>query len=140
MRRVALAVAIAVPLAILVAAGALGAVYRGAGTNDPEMPVKVTVSDKKVDFSYSDVLVHCSDGSQVRQGGAVHSARLNGEGKFKDTLDVEGEDESTIDFTTSIVRGHVTQKKAWGTVAYELEYDGGDCHSSEVHWTAKRRP
>lgn len=139
MKRVVAAAALAVPLAVVLAASAYGSIYRGAGTADPQMPVKVTLTGTKVDFSYSDVLVTCSDGSQVRQGGAVHVARLTPDGRFRDMLAVEGENTSTIDFTTSLVRGRVTTKKAWGSVVYELEYDGGECHSAEVHWAAKRR-
>ncbi len=103
------------------------------------MPVKVVVDERNVSFSYSDVLVNCTDGSQVRQGGAVQKGRLNGEGRFKDVLEVEGEDTSDVDWTTSVIHGKVTEKKASGTLSYELSYDGGDCESGEVRWSAKRR-
>ncbi len=133
----ALVVTAAASVSFAEAAGAI--TYRGGGVDDPGMPVKVVVDGRNVSFSYSDVLVDCTDGSQVRQGGAVQKGRLNGEGRFKDVLEVEGEDTSNVDWTTSVVAGKVTEKKATGTLSYELEYDGGDCESGEVRWSAKRR-
>jgi len=139
MKRAGLVAASAAALALVLAASAAAAIYRGAGSDDPGMPVKVTLQGRDVSFRYSDVLVNCSDGSRVRQGGAVHSGRLNSEGRFKDTLEVEGDDDSTIDLTTSVVKGRVKGKKAWGSVVYELDYEGGDCHSGTVKWSARRR-
>ena len=139
MRRVTAPLLLALAVAVLQASPALGAIYRGTGTDDPQMPVKVAVDGREVTFRYADVLVDCSDGSQVRQGGAVHAGRLNSENRFKDTLEVEGADTSHIDLTTSVVGGKVTARKAWGTVVYDLSYDGGECHSGEVRWSAKRR-
>ena len=139
MRRVGCILLAAGALAIGLAAPAQASTYRGAGVGDPGMPVKVVVEGRNVNFSYADVLVNCTDGSQVRQGGAVQKARLGPDGRFKDALEVEGDDASNVDWTTSIVHGKVTEKKATGTLSYDLSYDGGDCESGEVRWVAKRR-
>jgi hypothetical protein len=124
-------IALLVALAALAAPALANAVtYRGAGVDDPEMPVKVKVVDGLVTFEYTQVLVACTGGTEVRQGGAVHSAHLNERSRFRDTLTIEG--------TTSLVRGAINPKRATGTVAYELVYEGGECHSGKLEWRAKR--
>jgi hypothetical protein len=124
-------------LALAAAASAIAAlpasarVYRGAGVDDPEMPVKVKLSGTDVIFEYTDVRVGCSDGSEPRQGGASHSDRLNDRRRFRDRLEIEG--------ATSLVKGKVRDQRATGTLHYDLAYEGGECHSGKVEWKAKRK-
>jgi hypothetical protein len=124
-------------LALAAAASAIAAmpatalVYRGAGVEDPEMPVKVKLTGADVIVEYTDVRVGCSDGSEPRQGGASHSDRLNDRRRFKDRLALEG--------ATSVVKGKVRDRKATGTLRYDLAYEGGECHSGKVGWKAKRK-
>lgn len=125
--------AIATVLVFSLAAGATAsaAVFRGSASDDPKMAVKLTLSAGAVTFEYSDVLTGCSDGSQVRQGGAVHETVLNELGKFKDTLAKDG--------VTSTVRGKLGGARATGVVHFEFAYDGGECNSEKVEWKARRK-
>jgi hypothetical protein len=120
----------------LVAAPAAGTgpdtvTYRGAGVDDPAMPVKLKRTGRSVRLAYTDVLVGCTDGSDPRQGGASHLAALNARNRFKDRLEVGR--------ATSVVRGRVRRNRASGTIAYTLRYDGGECRSGELEWRARRR-
>jgi hypothetical protein len=130
-RLAARAFAAGVALSLMLAAVAVAATYRGAGVDDEQMPVKVKLTGSDLVFDYTDVLVGCSDGSTPRQGGASHTDRLNERNRFKDRLEIGG--------ATSLVRGKVTEKKATGTLTYDLVYEGGECHSGEVEWKAKRK-
>ena len=40
---------------------------------------------------------------------------------------------------TSVVGGKVGARRATCTITYEMEYDGGECHSGVVEWKAKRK-
>ena len=130
-RLAATALAAGIVLTLSLAAVANGSTYRGAGVDDEQMPVKLKLTDGDLIFDYTDVLVHCSDGSSPRQGGASHTDRLNQRNRFKDRLEIGG--------ATSLVKGKVKERKATGTLTYDLAYEGGECHSGEVEWKAKRK-
>jgi hypothetical protein len=139
MRRVAVrGLALAVALLAGVVAPALAATYSGSAVDDPAMPVKLKLTGDVVIFDYTDVLTECSDGSEPRQGGLKHSDRVNERGRFKDRVELE-EPKPGIESAASVVKGRVGKRKAAGTVAYELVYHGGMCHSGVVEWKAKRK-
>jgi len=125
------ALAAGVALTLAAATVAAAATYLGGGVEDELMPVKVKRTGSDLIFSYTDVMVACSDGSTPRQGGASHTDRLNERHRFKDRLEIGG--------ATSLVKGKVKEKKATGTLTYDLLYEGGECHSGEVEWKAKRK-
>jgi hypothetical protein len=132
------ALALAFTLLAVAAVPASGATYRGAAVGDGAMPVKLKVTGRDLIFEYEQVRVVCSDGSQPRQGGATHPDRLNARGRFKDRLVVE-DPSPGVQMATSVVRGKVGARRATGTITYEMEYDGGECHSGVVEWKAKRK-
>ena len=37
------------------------------------------------------------------------------------------------------MKGKVREKKAVGTITYDLLYAGGACHSGKLEWKAKRK-
>jgi hypothetical protein len=43
-----------------------------------------------------------------------------------------------VQMATPVVRGGGA-RRATGTISYEMEYDGGECHSGVVEWKAKRK-
>ena len=131
MSRVRLVAALTALAVLALTANALGSILRGGGRDDPQMPVKLIVSATEVTFSYSAVRVDCSDGSRVRQGGAIHAAHINERGRFRDRLEVEG--------ATSVVRGRLVGRRASGSLTYDLIYAGGECHSGKVPWKAKQK-
>lgn len=131
MRSAIAAIATALVLCVAGSALASASIYRGSARHDAEMRVKLTLSGQIVTFDYSNVLTRCSDGSEVRQGGAVHNTDLNQLGKFKDTFEDGG--------ATSLVRGKVESRRATGIVSFDLLYDGGECHSEKVEWKARRK-
>jgi hypothetical protein len=138
MRRLAVGgLALAVALLAVAVAPAVAATYRGAAVDDPEMPVKLKVTDDVVIFDYTNVLTEC-DGSQIRQGGYKHSDRLSERGRFKDRVELT-EPKPEIKLATSVVKGRVGKRKAAGTLTYDLVYHGGMCHSGVVEWKAKRK-
>jgi hypothetical protein len=132
------ALALAFTLLAVAAVPASAATYRGAAVGDGAMPVKLKVTGRDLIFEYEQVRVVCSDGSQPRQGGAAHPDRLNARGRFKDRLVVE-DPSPGVQMATSVVRGKVGTRRATGTITYEMEYDGGECHSGVVEWKAKRK-
>lgn len=139
MRRVGgRALALALALLAVAAVSVSAATYRGAAVGDGAMPVKLKVTGRDLIFEYEQVRVVCSDGSQPRQGGATHPDRLNARGRFKDRLVVE-DPSPEVQMATSVVRGKVGARRATGTITYEMEYDGGECHSGVVEWKAKRK-
>jgi hypothetical protein len=125
-------------LLAIAASPALAAIYRGAAVSDEQMPVKVRLSGDDLTFEYEDVLVECSDGSRPRQGGASHTDRLNERGRFKDQVGLDSP-EPGVEEVTSVVKGKVRKRKAAGTLTYDLDYAGGECHSGVVKWKAKRK-
>ncbi len=131
MRTAVTTIAVALVLALVVAASASASIYRGSARDDAQMSVKLALSGDSLTFKYSNVRTGCTDGSEVRQGGAEHNTVLNELGKFKDTFEVGG--------ATSLVRGSVQGRKATGIVRFDLIYDGGECHSDKVEWKAKRK-
>ncbi len=131
MRSVIAAIATALALVLVAGAPASASIYRGSAREDTRMPVKLALSGDKVTFEYSDVLTRCSDGSEVRQGGAVHNTVLKQSGKFKDTFEDGG--------ATSLARGKIVGHKATGIVSFDLVYEGGGCHSEKVEWKARRK-
>lgn len=132
------ALALAFTLLAVAAVPASAATYSGAAVGDGAMPVKLKVTGRDLIFEYEQVRVVCSDGSQPRQGGATHPDRLNARGRFKDRLVVE-DPSPGVQMATSVVRGKVGARRATGTITYEMEYDGGECHSGVVEWKAKRK-
>jgi hypothetical protein len=132
------AFALAFTLLAVAAAPVSAAIYRGAAVGDGAMPVKLKVTGSDLIFEYEQVLVTCSDDSQPRQGGATHPDRLNARGRFKDRLVVE-DPSPGVQMATSVVRGKVGARRATGTITYDMEYDGGECHSGVVEWKAKRK-
>ena len=139
MRRVSgRALALAFTLLAVAAVPVSAATYRGAAVADGAMPVKLKVTGRHLIFEYEKVRVTCTDGSQPRQGGATHPDRLNARGRFKDRLVVE-DPIPAVQMATSVVRGRVGVRRATGTITYEMEYDGGECHSGVVQWKAKRK-
>ncbi len=131
MRRSIAAIASVLVLSLAAGATASAMVFRGTARDDPKMSVKLALSAAAVTFEYAHVLTECSDGSQVRQGGAVHETVLNDLGKFKDTLAEGG--------VTSVVRGQVSGARATGAVHFRFVYDGGECDSEKVAWKARRK-
>ncbi len=123
--------ALAIVASAALAGAASATTYRGSGLDDTEMPVKVKLTGRDLIFDYTDIRVSCSDGSEPRQGGASHADVLNEHGRFKDKIEVGG--------ATSVVKGKVRRNKAVGTITYDLLYDGGECHSGQVQWKAKRK-
>jgi plastocyanin len=135
-RRLAGAIAAAIAALAVAAAPALATTYRGAGVDDAKMPVRVTVSaDDAVRFVYSKVRVHCTSGESVRQGGGDHSTTLTQTDRFRHTIEQQTEDGLAM----SSVRGKVGQRRAHGTLSFDLSYEGGECHSGAVEWKAKRK-
>jgi uncharacterized protein (UPF0264 family) len=125
------ALALSLALCGALSAAAFADTYRGSAVEDEQMPVKVKLTGRDVIFDYTDVLVACSDGSQVRQGGAQHADRLNARDRFRDTIESHG--------VTSVVKGRISAERAIGTVAYDLVYGGGECHSGKLEWKARRK-
>ena len=125
------ALALSLALCGVLSASAFADTYRGSAADDEQMPVKVKLTGRDVIFDYTDVLVTCSDGSQVRQGGAQHADRLNARDRFKDTIESHG--------VTSVVRGRITAERALGTMTYDFVYEGGECHSGKLEWKAHRK-
>ena len=137
MRRLARRAAlIALALSLLTASIAVATTFRGAAIDDRQMRVKVrSGKDGSVSFSYSEVLVECSNGETLREPGAQHSGTLNDRNRFKDTI----AEQVAGGVASSVVKGRIGAKKATGIVRFELTYDGGACRSGAVAWKAKRR-
>lgn len=132
-------------LAAALAAGALalGApdpaaakTYRGTAVDDPQLTVRLQLgSDGTVAFEYARVPVECSNGDSLRQPGAEHLATLGPLGRFRDAISEEVEGGTAA----SSVKGHVGDRKARGSLSFDLVYDGGECNSGTVRWKAKRK-
>ncbi len=136
MNRLAPALGVAVACLAL-AASAAAMTYRGSGSDDPQMSVRLQLgADETVAFEYADVLVDCSNGESVREPGAEHLTSLNELGRFRDAISEEVEGGSVA---SSSVRGRVGALRARGTVNFDLVYLGGECHSGSVAWRAKRK-
>ncbi len=131
MSRATAAAALALALAVALTASAHAATYRGTAVGDPQMAVKLKLEGDAVTFSYTDVPVKCSDGSTPRQGGAEHLDLLNENRRFRDRVEGDG--------AVSHARGRVRPKRARGRVSFDLVYPGGECHSGEIEWRARRR-
>ena len=127
----------AIALAAALAAPAGAATFRGTAVDDPEMTVALRVSKAGVVFfDYAEVPVECSSGDKLREPGAEHSTTLRDNDRFSDRIE-QPLDEGAEG--TSSIRGYVGLRRAWGYVSYELAYPGGECHSGEIRWRAKRR-
>jgi hypothetical protein len=135
MSRRALALAAVATLAFPAASS--GAPFRGAAVDDPETPITLRVSKAGVvRFDYSNVLVKCSNGDEIREPGADHSTMLGEDNRFKDTIHQDLDQGATAQ---SFVKGRLWGRKAAGILRYDLAYDGGTCESGKVHWKAKRK-
>ena len=131
MRRASLLVALLAALA-LSAPGALAAVYSGAGSEDPKMEVTVVRTGRAVAVTYRNVRLHCTNGQMVRQlrSGLRHTVRLDRAGGFRELLELPK--------GSSLVRGTVTRRRAFGVVRYRLRIRGVRCGSGLVPWSARR--
>lgn len=119
-------------------AAASGTTFRGSAVDDPATVVTLRVSKAGVvRFDYTDVMVSCSNGDDVREPGADHSTMLGDNARFSDTIDQELAPENAKG--KSFVKGHLRGRKAAGVLAYDLLYDGGECHSGNVRWKAHRK-
>ena len=134
MRRL-LAVGILVVAAL--PATALATTFRGAAVDDSELSVHVRVTKGGVvSLDYANVLVNCTNGDDLREPGAEHSAMLADDRSFRDEIDQDLEDGAT---GHSFVRGRVGKHKAKGVLDYDLVYDGGECDSGKLRWKAHRK-
>jgi hypothetical protein len=130
-------IAILVLAVVLVPAShASATAFRGFAVGDHEMGVTIRVSKAGVvAFDYANVLVTCSNGDELRQPGGRHSMMLGEASRFSDTIEQEVRSATA----TSQVQGRVRGGRARGSVSYDLVYEGGQCHSGEVLWRAKRK-
>jgi hypothetical protein len=135
MSRRALALATVVVLAL--PAAAWGTTFRGAAVEDAATPVTLRVSKAGVvRFDYSNVLVECSNGDEIREPGAQHSTMVGEENRFRDLIAQDLDEGATGE---SFIKGRLLGRKAVGVLKYELLYEGGSCESGKVHWKAKRK-
>ena len=131
------ALGLAAALALTLPVAASATTFHGAAVDDPATTVTLRVSKAGVvGFSYSDVLVTCSNGDEVREPGADHSTTLGDDDRFKDVIEQDLEGGAT---GKSLVRGRIRGRRARGVLAYDLLYDGGECHSGKLRWKAKRK-
>ena len=110
--------------------------YRGAAVDDPVLTVRLQLgTDGTVAFEYARVPVECSNGESLREPGAEHLATLGPEGRFRDAIS----EEVAGGTAASSVRGRVGTRKARGSLSFDLVYEGGECHSGQLRWKARRK-
>lgn len=123
-------------LALAGADSAAATTYRGTAVDDPELTVRLHLgTDGTVAFEYARVPVECSNGDSLRQPGAEHLATIGSLGRFRDAISEEVDGGTA----TSSVRGRVGDRKARGSLSFDLVYEGGECHSGTLRWKAKRK-
>lgn len=131
------ALALAVGLGLGLAPAASATMFHGAGVDDPQMTVTLRVSKAGVvHFDYAEIAVDCSNGDRVREPGAKHSTMLGESNRFSNTV---VQDLSGGASASSSVKGRVRGRRAGGIVAYDLFYEGGECHSGRVRWKARHK-